>query len=376
MIDFDNDNVNFIDKINTLAVCGLKERFEPKNQDFGYRWRESNGSIVSEGNSFRYTLISLLGLSRYENNIGHSPIDIKKVLGSVISKIHGANNVGDLGLLIWACAMIEPAYLKEIPIDTKIEVLNSKYEDFKFRKTTELSWLLTGLSLFLSLNVEQPQGIKELTEYVYKIVRRNYGGKGIFGHQGLNSITGLVRGRIGSFADQVYPIYAFCKFALVRSDSDALKIAQECGEKICEHQGPFGQWWWHYDAMSGKVIGRYPVYSVHQDGMAPMALYELQRSTGGNIEPNILKGLRWISGDNEQHFNLIDFNRNVIWRSFYRNRYNLYFDELKALIGFQKKNYDYDDLVILKESRPYCLGWLLYAFADKGSLQRSTKGQP
>lgn len=364
MIGLGSKKVNFIDKINTLAVCGLKERFDSKNQDFGYRWRESNGSIVSEGNSLRYTLISLLGLNRYENHIAQSPIDIKKTLGSVISKINQENNVGDLGLLIWACTMIEPAYLKEIPVDTNIEVLNSKYEDFKFRKTTELSWLLTGLSLFLSLNEERPKGIEKLAEYVYKMLRKNYGGKGIFGHQGFNSITGLVRGRIGSFADQVYPIYAFCKFALVRSDSDALKIAQECGEKICEQQGPFGQWWWHYDAMSGKVIGRYPVYSVHQDGMAPMALYELQRATGVNIEHNILKGLRWISGDNELNFDLIDFNRNVIWRSFYRGKYNLYFDELKSLIGFSRENYDYKDLVVLKESRPYCLGWLLYAFAD------------
>lgn len=77
MIELGSDKVNFIDKINALAVCGLRERFEPENHDFGYRWRESSGSTVSEGNSLRYTLISLLGLNRYENYIAQSPIDIK-----------------------------------------------------------------------------------------------------------------------------------------------------------------------------------------------------------------------------------------------------------------------------------------------------------
>ena len=35
---------------------------------------------------------------------------------------------------------------------------------------------------------------------------------------------------------------------------------------------PHGQWWWHYDVRDGSVVERYPVYSVHQHAMAPMAL--------------------------------------------------------------------------------------------------------
>jgi len=258
-----------------------------------------------------------------------------------------------------------PHKLQKIPFDFNIRDLKSKFHDARNGKTTELAWFLSGLCHLALTGMVRSERTEEIAMYICNMIKQNYGGRGIFGHQANNSFTGIVRGRIGSFADQVYPIYAFCKLALAYNNKEALKIATECGETICNLQGPYGQWWWHYDAISGKVIGRYPVYSVHQHGMAPMALYELSQSSGINFDDHISKSVFWITGENEMNFNLIDLNRNVIWRSFYRKKYRMYHEEILSLLEYSNDKKDFNDMTILYECRPYCLGWFLYAFADK-----------
>ena len=52
----------------------------------------------------------------------------------------------------------------------------------------------------------------------YGLLIRNQGERGAFGHLSRSkSISGMVRGGVGSFADQVYPIYAMSKFAMASS---------------------------------------------------------------------------------------------------------------------------------------------------------------
>jgi len=68
----------------------------------------------------------------------------------------------------------------------------------------------------------------------------------------------MLRGHIGSFADQVYPIYALARFGQAYGVQPAVEMAGRCGEAICRMQGPSGQWWWHYDTRTGKVFETYP----------------------------------------------------------------------------------------------------------------------
>lgn len=356
---------NLIEQIRSLSVKGLKNMFDQEEQRFCYRVISKNNMTINDGISLRYTIISLLGLYRYELSGGSAPINIKTTLNSIIERREEIDNIGDLGLLFWLCALVAPDQLERIPFGDDVLELQSKYLDARQKKTTELAWFLTGLSYFALASVEKPKHLQKLGYSIYELLKQNYGGRGIFGHQANNSIAGVLRGRIGSFADQVYPIYALCRFAHAYNNKDALKIATECGETICTLQGSIGQWWWHYDSITGKVIGRYPVYSVHQHGMAPMALYELSKSTGINFDDHIAKGIHWITGKNELNLNLIDSKRNVIWRSCYQKKYRMYYEEILSLLGHNNCKNDYKNLRILYECRPYCLGWLLYAFADK-----------
>jgi len=163
----------------------------------------------------------------------------------------------------------------------------------------------------------------------------------------------------------VYPLYAFSIYGSTFANSGALEIARATADRICELQGPLGQWWWHYNASTGKVAGRYPVYSVHQDGMAPMALFAAGLATGRDYNAAIYKGLSWIMGNNELNNDMVDTEHNVIWRNIHRTRIAKYAElTCASLTGMTKKGQP-KDLSVLYECWSYHLGWLLYAFADK-----------
>jgi hypothetical protein len=197
------------------------------------------------------------------------------------------------------------------------------------------------------------------------LLKKNQGEYGFFGHQIAGGPGSALRRRIGSFADQVYPIYALSRFAQAYGAQEALSTAQNCADAICLEQGSHGQWWWHYDSSRGKVLQRYPVYSVHQDGMGPMALFALSEAAGLDYSDPIYKGLAWIAGHNELTANLCDTSAGLIWRSIYRKGRGMYGREFFRYLGVFNHSGPVRDLGILFECRPYHLGWLLYAFAGR-----------
>ena len=229
----------------------------------------------------------------------------------------------------------------------------------------ELAWLLSGLanlSLACGKNID---GLEKAALRVSSSLLIHYGQRGIFGHGGVNFLMRAIRGRIGSFADQIYPIYALSQFYKAYGLSIAKRVAAECAETICQSQGTLGQWWWQYDMSTGKVIGRYPVFSVHQNGMAPMALLSVQEITEGDYIKSIQKGLRWLKSENEIGCDFICTNEHLIWRKLHRSLVNTYLEEMLTLIGYKQNSIRPTDLNVLYECRPYHLGWLLYALVGQ-----------
>ena len=107
------------------------------------------------------------------------------------------------------------------------------------------------------------------------------------------------RAHVGSFADQVYPIQALARLHDSAADPEALAAANAVAKVICDAQGPAGQWWWHYDSRTGGVVEGYPVYTVHQHAMAPMALLDLADAGGDAHLAEICRGLRWLAAPPE-----------------------------------------------------------------------------
>ena len=97
-----------------------------------------------------------------------------------------------------------------------------------------------------------------------------------------------------------------------------IATAVAVADTLCRLQGPKGQWWWHYDVKTGIVAEEYPVFSVHQDGMAPMALLAIDEAGGTDHSYCIQKGLSWLNEDNELIEQMVVANKGVIWRDIHR----------------------------------------------------------
>jgi hypothetical protein len=346
-----------------FALQGLGQMFYPEQNVFCDRLLRWPEGMAKAGISYRYTLMTLMGLLKAEFAGSRSPIDIQRTFAALRRGTTWINNGGDLGLFIWTCAIIAPQKIQQTVASFDLERAFDSYSDTRERRTMELSWFLTGLSYAQLANQSVSRKVRDLAFKVYHLIRANQGRAAAFGHlPGGRSLLGLLRGRIGSFADQVYPIYAFSKFAEAFEFPEALEYATSCAELICRSQGPMGEWWWHYDSVTGKVTGKHPVYSVHQEAMAPMALFALSDATGRDFSQAIFTGLDWIAGDNELGLDMRDPANYVIWRCFYQSKAKAYCNELLNFAGLPSSS---RGLKVRYECRPYELGWLLYAFAGR-----------
>lgn len=357
-----------IRELNTLAVRGLVSMLDPDKQLFCHRLLQKQGGMLREGISPRYTIMTLLGLREVEQTRAEVPFNTNALHESLVRDTKWVGGIGDLGLLLWLTASFAPDRLEELYRLVDIQTALERYPDARQGRTTELAWFLAGVAHAALTSPKQAHDLTDLAVETYHRMEETQGECGFFGHMSeTKSLAGIVRGRIGSFADQIYPIYAMSKFALAFDVEEPLGAALECAAAICSAQGPLGQWWWLYDSHTGRVASRYPVYSVHQQGMAPMGLFALEEVTHRSFGEAIHKGLAWIFGANEMSVDMRDSEHNVVWRCIRpKSKVTKYLDTALSVVRSPKADAPSGALEILYEDRPYELGWLLFAFARLG----------
>jgi len=355
------------------AAAGLVPMFDAQKQLFCARLIQSERGqnergMVQDGISHRYTLITLMGLHRMEQAGMASPIGVLLAFDGLLRETAWVKSAGDLGLLLWLCALVAPERIAEFLSRHDLEPALEKFPDGRERRTMELSWILSGLSHAVHARPELRERLTPLASRLYALLKENRGPAGAFGHQAPTAglgVKGLLRGRLGSFADQVYPIYAFAWASRAFQFGEALNISNACADNICNEQGPLGQWWWHYDAKSGAPVGKYPVYSVHQHAMGPLALFALMDAGGRDSTREIYLGLEWIYGANELNVDMRDAASQTVWRCIRPTKTRRYLDEAKAMLKLEKRAATPRNLHVLHECWPYELGWLIYAFAGR-----------
>jgi hypothetical protein len=353
-----------IGQLNESALRGLAPMFDRDAQLFCHRLKREGREMIREGVSPRYTAMTLLGLHQLETAGVQSPFDMQAIVDTLINKPEWMNNVGDLGLLLWLCAETFPERLEKVVSQFGVKQVLDRLPE---RNTMELAWFLAGLAHHALAPTGRLSNLTDQAMQAFQLLKENQGKGGIFGHTArTRSIRGVIRGRIGSFADQIYPIYAMAKASLAYPIEKASEHALDCALTICEAQGQQGQWWWHYDSATGRVVGRYPVYSVHQHGMAPMGLIALGEALNSDFDPWIFKGLQWIYGENELEQNMFDDESSVIWRCIQCKDYRRYLHTGYAFLTHQEDGTRHSGLHTLHECRPYELGWLLYSFGGQG----------
>ena len=251
------------------------------------------------------------------------------------------------------------------------EKVLSRYEDARQARTAGLAWFLAGIA---HARLVRPEALPDLTDVAadtYRLLEENQGPSGIFGHAAsVRFPREILNNRFGTFADQIFPVYALSMFARAFQIEEPLESALACANSICALQGSLGQWWFLYDKCTGRVVSRYPVLSVHQDGTAPCGLLALEEATGRNFHKVITKGLSWIAGANElrsdSRNDLRSDDHGFIWDSIApAGRMAKY---LEAGLGFliPSRQTKVERLRIQYDARSDHFGWLLYAFGKFG----------
>lgn len=354
-----------IPKLRKMAISGLGRMFVPEENLFIYCIRKNKSGINPEEISLRYTAITLIGLAN-EKKETIEPIlgkdGLERVLNKMKGKMESTQNLGDVALSFWAAhvhGFKEMSVFRDRFI--QLDPVNRKYS------TVELSWALDASCLDTEISgSDYPVRLAE------RLMISMNGKTGIFPHV-VGGNQRSLRSHVSCFADAVYPIHALSSYYRLSGEKGALEAASKCAEKICEMQGKDGQWWWHYDYRTGDVIEGYPVYSVHQDSMAPMCLIALKEAGGPDFMGNINKGLDWLEYSPEINGSLIDKKADLIWRKVARrepNKFTRYAQTIASRINPKLRMPGMDILfpptTIDYENRPYHLGWILYAWGAKG----------
>jgi hypothetical protein len=167
----------------------------------------------------------------------------------------------------------------------------------------------------------------------------------------------------------IYPVQALAFYALATGSSKSLQAAERCAVRMVESLGPSGEWWWHYDVRTGHVVEQYPVYAVHQDAMAPMALMALDDASGSDHSEVIRCGLNWLEYAPQIKGSLVDEANDLIWRKVCRREPGKLTRRLQAAASgiHPRLRIPWTDTLfppwrIDYECRPYHLGWILFAW--------------
>jgi len=349
-----------------VAKRGLPSAYLHKSGEFAQTIRvlarHEEVSIRPEGTNLRYAAMATLGIDRLDVDAqrdilaGNTAIELAAI---VETRAQDDPDPGGVALGAWVAAEVAGRFSPAL--FSRLESMLASGDPLP---TVDVSWMLTAATAAHKLGYTTG-----VTDQASVRLLDAQGEEGIYPHCLPAHSQSRWREHIGSFADQVYPIQALARMSALTGDQSALEAAETTAQRLCELQGPAGQWWWHYDVRTGDVVERFPVYSVHQHAMAPMVLFDLAEAGGTDRTAEIVSGLEWLETHPEVVEDLVSDRLGVIWRKVGRREPRKAARALAAITtskrpGLQLPGLDWalPPVRVDYECRPYELGWLLYAW--------------
>ena len=321
---------------------------------------DGNWQVHRAGASVRYGAMAALGLLRLADAEQRALLageTCQDLVGHLAKSLNEMTTLGDAAVLCWAAA---EACHDELP--RAVARLGELDRAAGPLDVVAAAWVVSALvAARPQLDVE-----RHLAAARSRLLAAR--GRVAYPHT-IGGNARRYRAHVGSFADQVYPVQALARLHGSADDPEALAVAGAVAEVICAAQGPAGQWWWHYDSRTGGVVEGYPVYSVHQHAMAPMALLDLADAGGPAYLDAICRGLAWLGSRPETGADLVLEDPPVIWRKVARGDPRKLVRGLRAAATSMRPatriellDRIYTPGEIDHECRPYELGWLLFTW--------------
>jgi len=356
-----------------FVLRGLSNCWMDDHGCFSHLYRlnssETGNVSVPESDVF-YTLNVLLGFSKLSDQGSSLPYDIPEIFRSVARRMARLRvPCYAYGMALWAGAELQLAIPDE---------LRSQIESYLHDNKRWSNWTGQDLGMLLSGTLAQAKhGRKEWVDHSHRLktyLDEYYSCRqtGLF----YNSPKGLRR-RFASFATGVYLTLACFHYGEFFEHEPSIKRALECVQSLQKCQGPRGEWPWFYDVPSGKVLDIYPVYSVHQDGMAPAYLHHAIKHGHPGARESMLSSFYWILGENQLGCSMLAIDEGMIYRAQARNQrlqrgrraakaiMNCTFNHAATFTSPR-------NLMLTPECRSYHLGWILWSFAGKDDYKELT----
>lgn len=362
----------FYDDVDPICLTGLTKSLNKNThvydlQIMDRKWINTYEFYPTE--DLTSTAICLIGISRAKVDPSELGMNLQETLEAMYELAKKRDYPGGFGLVVWAnavCGGVDFKTLKErcgIAIDDIAKHVQAL-------TTMETSWLASGLAHELkrsddpAIRTLLDATIKELMDSRYQAQHQ------IVTHAGDAAESGHgLRRWIANFADQVYTIQALAFHALLTGDEKSAKVSTDLASRMVALQGDKGQWWWHYDSKRGGSPQPYSVYSVHQHGMAPMALRACEKAGGSSFEEAVVMSRSWMD-DNELGVNMVDHETPTLWRSIEYDQGKLgdMTRKAKSLFGLagDQSRAAPPALRVNYETRPYEWAWCIYA----GAIER------
>lgn len=355
-----------IPALNALAVRSLASLFREEEKLFSRCGTLTTGGFFLEKTSRRRTVVAVLGLQRLAESGGLYAFDLAAIRDAVAADRSWVRGLGDLGLLTWFTAEVVPQRLPGLFHEFDFNKALEAYPEGRQARTRGLALFLAGLSHARLTGAPELPDLTDIAADTYHLLVDNQGESGIFGQAGCpGTLQRAFCRRFGTFDDQMAAIYALSTFARAFHIEEPLAPALSCANSLRALQGEMGEWWFLYDKQACRVVNRYPVFSWHQDGTAPVGLFALEYATGQSFLGPICKGLTWITGLNELGNDLRSQEQGFIWDSIrHTGRVADYWEAALSLLSVSRRSQDH--LRVRYEVRPDHFGWLLYAFGSRG----------
>jgi hypothetical protein len=347
----------------------LPHHFVPAAGLFSHKAFLDGHGCRNVGTNPLYSAACLVGLATDGSSEAHQVLT--RIGGSCASmlarKVESCDDAALLGAVMWALALLD---------DERAPRLVDRLAGLDPRRSTSMG---AGLALAgLAAAAREPRvserALSVARGFATTLAARFVGAAGVFAAT-LPTARRLdpLHRYVTSFASQIYPIVGLAEYAHATS-SAPLECMFAAADSMRRKQGPLGQWWWIYSTRTGRVLEGYPVYVVHQDAMAVMALASVARFGDDSYAHPLERGLRWLNGENELDRPMVSdappwYARAIQRRGSDPDAFGGMSHAaharllLRSVVGSGPRGEPprHDQLEVLTEDRSYHLGWLLVA---------------
>ena len=305
--------------------------------------------------------IVLVGLRRADEVGLDQPFATGALRTTVLGALSGPEaHAGDIGLALWAESRDDGGAIGELTASLQ-RVGARKFETLPLE---QLAWAVTGLTEASVLAGDAGQ-LGSLREEATAALVSRAEDSGLFAEEGKRR-----NAHAAPVGNQFHVLNSLCQTMRADSGSEAAGLAQSLATALLELQRPDGSWPGLVDPQRGEAAALYPVLTVTQIALAPIALRVAgDQGLEGGFEASINSGLAWAQGGNVLGFDLVHESESRLDRGILPRRepgaVARGFSNASRRFRGRLPDLDPDRLILDPAVSSEDLGWVLEAWAGR-----------